>query len=246
MAGPVASAQPQAGPVPVYAVTVVKRFPHDPAAFTQGLVVDGDALLEGTGLTGRSDLRRVDLNTGRVLKRRALPSDVFGEGVTLLNGRVYQLTWQSKTGYVYDRATFALLRTFRYDTEGWGLTHDGRSLIMSDGSSTLTYLNPGTFRVERRVNVTADGKPVTNLNELEYVGGDILANVWMTDRIARIEPKTGRVTAWYDVSALSAGIPNRTPDDVPNGIAYDARTERLFVTGKRWPLLFEVKLGAER
>ena len=227
---------------PVHSVQVVRSYPHDSRAFTQGLVIEDGVLYEGTGLEGQSELRRVDLVTGRVLQRHALPSNVFGEGITSFKGQVLQLTWKNQLGYVYDRQSFQLIRTFPYATEGWGLTHDGKSLILSDGSSTLYFLNPATFAVQRKLNVTAAGVPVERLNELEFVNGSILANVWLTDRIARIDPNTGRVTAWYDLSAIVRSVPNRGPDDVLNGIAFDARTGRLYVTGKRWPALFEVKL----
>lgn len=236
----------QRGEVPVHGVTVVNTFPHDPRAFTQGLIYEDGVLYEGTGLEGQSELRKVDLQSGEVLERRALPANVFGEGLTSFGGLLVQLTWRTRVGYVYDKASLRRVRTFNYDTEGWGLTHDGTSLILSDGTSTLYYLNPTTFQVQRRVNVTANGQSVERLNELEYVNGEILANVWLTNRIARINPRSGQVTAWYDLTDIVNRVPNRTPDDVLNGIAYDARSGRLFVTGKRWPTLYEVKLQGER
>ncbi len=240
-------ADAQNAAIPVYPVEVVKSYPHDPAAFTEGLLFQDGALFESTGLEGQSELREVDLNTGKVLRRRALAPNLFGEGLASLGGLLYQLTWTTKLGYVYDEASFKPLRTFNYATEGWGLTQDGTNLIRSDGSSTLTFHKPGSFEVVRQLKVTAGGKPVDNLNELEYVKGAILANIWLTDRVARIDPQSGQVTAWYDLSKLSASIPGRGSDDVPNGIAYDAGTGRLFVTGKRWPTLFEVRLpGSSR
>lgn len=235
-----ASAQNAA--IPVYPVEVIKTYPHDPSAFTEGLIFQNGALYESTGLEGQSELRKVDLVTGKVLQRRALAPNLFGEGLAALGGLLYQLTWTTKLGYTYDPVGFKPLKTFNYATEGWGLTQDGTNLIRSDGSSTLTYHKPGSFEVVRQLRVTANGKPVDNLNELEYVNGAILANIWLTDRIARIDPKSGEVTAWYDLSKLSANIPNRGSDDVPNGIAYDQNKGRLFVTGKRWPTLFEVGL----
>lgn len=232
-----ASAEP-----PVRVPTVVNEFPHDTEAFTQGLVFADGVLYESTGLTGKSELRRVDLTTGRVLRRRPLPPTDFGEGLTAFDTRLVQLTWQSGTGYVYDRDDFELTKVFRYDGEGWGLTQDGESLIMSDGSATLRFLDPQTYAVRRRLTVTAGGTPVRRLNELEYVNGVILANVFTDERIARIDPRSGEVTAWYDLSDLADSVPGDPTQDVLNGIAYDDRTGRLFVTGKRWPHIFQVKL----
>ncbi|WP_245557573.1 glutaminyl-peptide cyclotransferase [Deinococcus peraridilitoris] len=228
---------------PVYSVRVVNTFPHDPNAFTQGLIFEDGVLYEGTGLEGQSELRKVDLKTGKVLQRLALPTNVFGEGLTSFAGQLVQLTWTTGVGYVYDKASFRRIRTFNYATEGWGLTHDGKSLILSDGSSRLYFLDPSTYRVQRTVNVTADGQNVVRLNELEFVGGQVLANVWLTNRIARIDPKSGKVSAWYDLTDIVNRVPDRGPDDVLNGIAYDAKGGRLFITGKRWPALYEVKLG---
>lgn len=221
----------------VETATVVRRLPHDPEAFTQGLVFDRGALYESTGLYGRSELRRVDLSSGKVLQRRRLDDDDFGEGLTAHDGRLIQLTWKSGTGYVYDRDSFRLLRRFRYETEGWGLTTDGHHLIMSDGSAVLSFLDPATFAVRRRVMVTAGGRPVERLNELEYVHGAVYANVWQTTRIARIDPATGRVDLWWDVAGI--GEPAR---GVANGIAYDDATGRMYLTGKNWTALYEVRL----
>ncbi len=222
---------------------VVNTYPHDRAAYTEGLVRDGAALYEGTGLNGQSSLRRVDLESGKVLQSVPLDPMYFGEGVTTWADQVIQLTWKSHKAFVYDKETFKLLKTFSYPTEGWGLTHDGASLIMSDGTSTLHFMDPVTFQETKRITVTDNGQPVVNLNELEYVRGEILANVWQTDRIARIAPETGRVIGWIDLTGLLSPA-ERPPsvDAVLNGIAYDAEHDRLFVTGKLWPKLFEITL----
>jgi glutamine cyclotransferase len=221
---------------------VIATHPHDREAFTQGLVFDDGVLYESTGLNGRSSLRKVNLQTGEVLQRRDIDPQYFAEGLTLFNDQFIQLTWQSNKGFVYDKATFAPLREWSYPTEGWGLTHDGKQLIMSDGSATLRFLNPETFAVEREVTVTEGGQPVVRLNELEYVNGEVFANVWQTDLIARIDPQTGRVNGWIDLSGLLSPADRAQPVDVLNGIAYDAAGDRLFITGKLWPKLFEIKL----
>jgi len=223
------------------AYKVVRSYPHDRRAWTQGLIYHDGALYEGTGLRGRSTLREVDLPSGAVLRSTELEDAYFGEGVTIWQDRIIQLTWTSGVGFVYDKDTFEPLRTFTYPTEGWGLTHDGTHLVMSDGTSVLRFWDPQTFEEIRRVEVVAGGKPVTNLNELEYVDGEILANVWQTDLIARIRPQDGRVTGWIDLSGLLTGA-DRQGADVLNGIAYDAAGNRLFVTGKYWPKLFEIEL----
>jgi len=230
--------------LPIYGYTVVRSYPHDPGAFTQGLQYVEGALYEGTGLNGRSSIRRVNLETGNVLKQHNIGSQYFGEGITVLGADLYELTWQSGIAFVYDRNTFAPKKSFKYTGEGWGLTHDGTSLIMSDGSEFLRVLDPATFAERRRLRVTAIGQPLKNLNELEFVKGEIFANVWMTDYIARIDPATGRVTAYVDLRGLMpANDPSR---DVLNGIAYDAAGDRLFVTGKLWPRLFEIKLAIKK
>lgn len=230
-----------AAETPVYGYRVIAAYPHDPAAFTQGLVYYQGDFYEGTGLRGHSSLRKVGMETGRVLQYRALPDVYFGEGVTLFGDRLYQLTWQSHVGFIYDRASFDFLTSFKYPTEGWGLTHNGRELIMSDGTPTLHFLKPDTLQELRQVSVWDEHGPVWRLNELEYIDGEVYANVWQTDRIARIDPETGRVKAWIDLSGL---LP---PDDRPganvlNGIAWDAEGGRLFVTGKLWPKLFQIEL----
>jgi len=233
-------------PPPVYGYQIIHTFPHDPAAYTEGLVFDSGFLYEGTGLDGQSTLRKTQLETGEVLQRHDLSPDVFGEGITIFGDRIIQLTWKSQLGYVYDKRTFRLLREFTYPTEGWGITQDGKNLIMSDGTATLYFLNPDTFERTGRVEVHSDTGPVTRLNELEYVDGEIYANVWQTDRIARIAPDTGQVLGWIDLSGLLNAQERRTPVDVLNGIAYDAEHNRLFVTGKLWPKLFEIKRVAPK
>lgn len=227
--------------VPVYTYAVVNTYPHDRDAFTQGLEYLEGVLYEGTGLKGRSSIRKVQLETGRVLARRDVAPEYFGEGVTVWKSELFQLTWQSGVAFVYDRETFAPRRTLKYVGEGWGLTHDGTGLIMSDGTDALRFLDPATFAERRRVKVTAGGQPVRELNELEFVKGEVLANVWQTDEVARIDPTTGRVTGWIDLSGLLTPR-ERASSEVLNGIAYDAAGDRLFVTGKLWPKLFEIRL----
>jgi glutamine cyclotransferase len=221
--------------------TVVHRYPHDAEAFTQGLEYHDGVLYEGTGLNGRSSIRKVDLASGRVLQRRALSPSFFGEGITIWNDTLIELTWQSQLAFVYDLETFQPRRTFTYTGEGWGLTHDGTSLIMSDGTADLRFLDPATFAERRRVTVTDGGVPVTELNELEWIKGEIYANVWQTDVVARIAPDTGRVLGWIDFKGL-LGSTKVSQDAVLNGIAYDDEGNRLFVTGKLWPYLYEVKV----
>lgn len=223
---------------------VVRTYPHDTSAYTQGLILADTILYESTGLYGRSDVRSVDLETGRVRKVVPLPESQFGEGLALLAGRLYQLTWQSGTGYVYDAATLAPVDSFRYDGEGWGLTTDGQSLIMSDGSDTLRYLDPGTFEVTRRLPVRfSTGTPTTKLNELEFIDGELFANVYQSDWIVRIDPRTGVVREVLDLAALPDQAKERAPgEEVLNGIAFDPRTGHLLVTGKHWATLFALAL----
>ena len=231
-------------PAPVYSYRIVNAYPHDPSAFTQGLVVDRGVLFESTGLLGASSLRRVDLVSGQVLQLRALPDTYFGEGITVWKDRIVQLTWQSHLGFVYDRDTFELRRQFSYPSEGWGITHDGHRLIMSDGSAALRFLDPITLQETGRVTVR-DGSTslaISWLNELEYVDGQVYANVWKTDLIARIAPDTGQVVGWIDLTGILSPQDHEGYVDVLNGIAYDADEERLFVTGKWWPKLFEIEL----
>ena len=228
--------------VPGYSYKVVNTYPHDRNAFTQGLAFENGVLYEGTGLRGRSTLRRVEFETGDILQIRELPARFFGEGVTVYGNKVIQLTWQSNVGFVYDKDSFALLQKFDYSTEGWGITHDGKHLIMSEGTSTLHLLDSETFEESGRIEVYDNNGPVIGLNELEYIQGEIYANVWPTDRIARIAPQTGRVIGWIELKGLLDSEERSEPVDVLNGIAYDANNDRLFVTGKLWPRLFEIEL----
>lgn len=227
---------------PVYSYNVVNTYPHDRSAFTQGLVFEDGVLYEGTGLNGRSTLRRVELETGEVLQIHELPAQFFGEGVTVYGNDIIQLTWQSHVGFVYDRDSFELLQEFNYSTQGWGITHDGERLIMSDGTATLYFLDPETFEEIGRVGVYDNDGSVNRLNELEYVQGEIYANVWQTNCIARIDPQTGQVVGWIELKGLLTPEDRSEPVDVLNGIAYDAENARLFVTGKLWPKLFEIEL----
>jgi glutaminyl-peptide cyclotransferase len=229
-------------PTPSYTYKIVDAFPHDPEAYTQGLVYKDGFLYEGTGLNGRSSLRKVRLETGEVLQQISLPQEFFGEGIAILRDKVFQLTWKSQTAFVYDAHDFRRLRQFSYQGEGWGLTTNGLELFMSDGTSEIRVLDPATFREKRRIKVHDGATPVTQLNELEFVAGEILANIWQTDRIARISPRTGKVTGWIDLSGILSPLYRRTPDAVLNGIAYDAKRKRLFVTGKLWPNFFEIQL----
>ena len=220
---------------------VVQTYPHDRNAFTQGLIYDRGDLYESTGLNGQSTIRRVDLETGKVLEVNDLEDRYFGEGMTLWKDRLIQLTWVSKTGFVYDKRTFEKVATFNYPTQGWGLTHDGKELILSDGSNVLYFFDPDTFEMVGQVEVIENDTPVAQLNELEFVNGEILANVWMSDRIARIDPETGNVKGWIDLTGIYEPRTNKR-DAVLNGIAYDKKENRLFVTGKLWSELFEIDL----
>ena len=235
----------QRKPAPVTGVQVVATFPHDPSSFTQGLVFADGQLYESTGLVGESTLRRVDLATGQTLQRIDVPAPHFAEGLALVGSELLQLTWRGQVGFVYDKKTFAQKRTFAYTSEGWGIAYDGTSrLMMSDGSDTLTFLDPKTLKAVRTLRVTDAGTPVANLNELEWIEGEIWANVWMTDRIARISPSTGEVNAWLDLSSLYPRGQRAPSADVLNGIAYDPSTRRIFVTGKKWPRLYQVRVAA--
>lgn len=241
----------QAG-IPVVSPVVLARYPHDRGAFTQGLQYVGQGILvESTGLVGSSGVRRVELESGRVLLGVSTPiREAFGEGVTVLGGVAYHLTWRTGVAFALDAVTLREVGRFTYSGEGWGLTHDGQSLVMSDGSSTLFWRDPKTFAVTRSVQVTDGEQPVGNLNELEAVRGSIYANVWHTDRIARIDPGTGKVTLWLDVRALTREVSAAasgvgrplTAEDVPNGIAFVPERGTLLLTGKRWPTVFEVQL----
>ena len=234
---------------PVYVADVVRRWPHDPEAFTQGLEVVGDRLYESTGIEGRSYVRVSDLASGAERGRANLGKEYFGEGITVFGGRLYQLTWKSRKGFIYDAATLEPKGSFEYSGEGWGLTHDSSSIIMSDGTSTLRFLDPETMATRRVLAVSDNGRAVGRLNELEWVKGEIFANVWQSDQIARIDPGTGRVAGWIDLSGLLSASERRggadengEPVDVLNGIAYDAAGDRLFVTGKLWPAIFQITL----
>jgi glutamine cyclotransferase len=225
---------------------IVHAYPHDQQAFTQGLIYLDGHLYESTGKEGHSSLREEDLETGRILQLHDVPDKYFAEGLTDWKNTLVQLTWQSHIALVYDRSTFKLLRTFHYDGEGWGLTHDARSLILSDGTSNLRFFDPDTFRETRRITVKDKGKPVTQLNELEYIHGEIYANVWHADRIARISPETGRVIGWIDLKDLMPRSQLSDDEAVLNGIAYDTAHDRLFVTGKLWPKIFEITIVPEK
>ena len=227
------------GPIS-YSYRIVNTYPHDENAFTQGLLFDDGVLYESTGLYGGSSLRRVELETGKILQSYALPIQYFGEGITLFEDKIIQLTWLDNKGFVYDKQSFALLQEFSYSTEGWGITSDGNRLIMSDGTSTLYFLDPVTFQKIGQVEVTDNG-PVERLNELEYINGKVYANVWEEEKIAIINPQTGQVEGWINLSGIQ-NAENQNPLNVLNGIAYDAKEDRLFVTGKNWPQLFEIKL----
>lgn len=225
---------------PVVTATVIRSFAHDTSAYTQGLVWHDGFLYESTGRTGHSSLRKVELETGRVLQRVPVAEPHFAEGLALFGSQLLQLTWQDQTGFVYDLASLRQVGTFAYEGEGWGLATDGHSLILSDGSSQLRFLDPGTYAQQRAVDVKDGEQFVNDLNELEWVKGEIWANVWHTNRIARIDPATGRVKAWVDLTGMMEAQPD--PEAVANGIAYDAAHDRLFVTGKLWPKLFEISV----
>jgi len=230
---------------PVYTFHIIKSYPHDPEAYTQGLIFRDGFLYESTGRNGRSSLRKVKLETGEVVQQLRLDSQYFAEGLASWRGRLIQLTWQSNIAFVYDAATFSVENTLSYSGEGWGLTEAGTRLIMSDGSDTLRLLDPATFRERGRLSVRDGRAAVHNLNELEFVNGEVYANIWHTDRIARISPDSGRVVGWIDLSGLLPRVYQLEAEAVLNGIAYDAAGDRLFVTGKLWPKLFEIKVTRE-
>lgn len=225
-----------------YTYQIVNVYPHDESAFTQGLVIENGILYEGTGLKGQSTLRRVNLETGNVTQLHSLSDDLFGEGITVFEDRIIQLTWTSRKGFVYEKNSFEPLQTFNYSTEeGWGLTHNGSTLIMSVGNETLYFLHPETFQIVSQVDVYDNKGPVYDLNELEYINGSVYANIWQEDTIAIINPQTGNVTGWIDLTGLK-DLVNQNTGDVLNGIAYDSNENRLFVTGKKWSKLFEIQL----
>ncbi len=225
-----------------FSYQIVNIFPHDSNAFTQGLVFLDGKLIESTGQEGRSTLRSVELQTGKVLKRVDVPLPYFAEGVALLNNKLYQLTWIHNLGFIYDAQTLEKVGEFNYSGEGWGLATDGRSLLLSDGSNRIRFLDPDSFRVTKTIAVVDGQTPINKLNELEYVNGEIYANVWHDDRIAVVDPETGRVKAWIDLTGLLQPGDVTDPEAVLNGIAFDQSSNRLFVTGKLWPRVFEIKI----
>jgi glutaminyl-peptide cyclotransferase len=230
--------------IPLYGFMVKNTYPHDPQAFTQGLSIRDGYLYETTGMNGRSSLRKVELASGKVLQKKDLAPEFFGEGSALVGQDIVGLTWTSHAGFVYDLKTFALKRRFNYAGEGWGLASDAQHLYMSDGSADIRVLDPKTLEEQRRIHVTAEGKPITQLNELEVVDGQLFANVWGTDVIARIDPASGNVVGWIDLTGLLPPEKRGTTsvDAVLNGIAWDSKHKRLYVTGKLWPKLFEIEL----
>lgn len=229
---------------PEYTFEIVRTFPHDSSAFTQGLAYRDGFLYEGTGINGQSSLRKVRLETGEVVQRVDLSPEFFGEGIALVKNEVVQLTWQSQTGFVYSLSDFHLLRRFSYSGEGWGLATSGNDhdIFMSDGSSEIRVLDSGTLAEKRRFTVHDGDIPINRLNELEFVEGEIFANVWQSDRIARISPQSGKVVGWIDLAGLLSPIYRAEPNAVLNGIAYDSSRKRLFVTGKLWPSVFEIRI----
>ena len=240
------SAQTRNPPTPEYTFKVIHAYPHDPQAFTQGLAWRDGFLYEGTGLNGRSSLRKVRLETGEVLQRTDLPQEFFGEGIALHKNEIIQLTWLSHIGFAYDAVDFHLLRQFSYQGEGWGLatntTPASNELFMSDGTSEIRVLDANTLAEKRRFTVRDGNKPIDQLNELEFVEGELLANIWQTDKIARISPHTGKILGWINLKGLLSPMYKLEPGAVLNGIAYDPIHKRLFVTGKLWPTLFEIRL----
>lgn len=227
---------------PEYGFEVVRQFPHDSAAFTQGFTYHNGFFYEGTGREGQSSLRQVEPETGRLVRKAELAPELFGEGIAVFEQDVIQLTWLSHVGFVYDLSDFHLLRTFTFPGEGWGLATDGRDLFMSDGSSEIRVLDAHTFREKRRIQARDGGKPVGKLNEMEFVEGEIYANIWHSDRIARISPQTGQVVGWIDLTGILGPFYQREAEAVLNGIAYDSKWKRLFVTGKLWPKIFEIRV----
>jgi glutaminyl-peptide cyclotransferase len=240
-----AQSAPATKKIPQYKVKIIRTFPHDTDAFTEGLVYSGGFLYESTGMNGKSSMRKIELETGKVVKKSDLPTQYFGEGLTEWEGTFIQLTWRSGKGFVYNRETFSIEREFSFSGEGWGITHDGKSLIMSNGSNRLTYLNPRTFEQERVLPVLSGDKPIRLLNELEYIKDEIYANIWQKDFVARISPKTGEITGWIDMSDLRKELSDGQRAEVLNGLAYDPEGDRIFVTGKLWSKLFQVEIASQ-
>ena len=235
-----------AEPVPTYTYKVKNTWPHDRRAYTQGLIFRDGILWESTGQYGSSSLRKVELKTGKVIKQISVPAKYFAEGMTVFHNKVFQLTWQEHKGFIYDPETFEKQGEFDYAGEGWGLTHDGHSLIMSDGTNQIRFLDPTTLKTTRTISVFDAGEPVSQLNELEYIDGEIYANIWQSDRIVRLDPKSGKILGWIDMTGLLKTKDRTGEEDVLNGIAYDEAGKRLFVTGKMWPKLFEVEIVPDR
>jgi glutamine cyclotransferase len=240
---PVSSIPTELAPQMTY--EVINEFPHDSDAFTQGLIYLDGFFYESTGLYGESSLRKVAIESGEVMQKIDLLPEYFAEGLTHWDGGLIQLTWRENTGFVYDLEDFSLTDQFSYPTEGWGLTHDGKQLIMSDGSSTLYFLDPGSYRVVDQITVTRDGQEVVRLNELEYILGEVFANIWQTDMIIRINPENGEVQGEINMSGILPAFERTAQTDVLNGIAYDPETDRLFITGKLWPKVFEIRLVSQ-
>lgn len=228
--------------IPVYTYEVINSWPHDPAAFTQGLVFLDGKLFESTGHYGSSTLRKLDLNKGEILKKVPVAAQCFAEGIAIFKGKIYQLTWEEHKAFVYDLKSLRLESELPYEGEGWGLTHDDHQLIMSDGTNQIRFVDPVTFKTTRTITVTDNGSPVNSLNELEFIKGEIYANIWKSDRIARIDPRDGRLLGWIDLTGLYPAVDRPNSEDVLNGIAYDEKDDRLLVTGKRWPKIFEIRL----
>jgi glutamine cyclotransferase len=229
-------------PAPEYSYELINTWHHDPDAFTQGLQFYNGELYETTGLNGHSSLRKVDVTTGKVLQKIDIPAEYFGEGMTIFHGKIYVLTYQTHIGFIYDLKTFTKLGSWQYEGEGWGLTNDGTYILMSNGTNKINYLDPNSLAIVKTIEVKDQGYLVEKLNELEYIKGEIYANIWTTDRVAKIDPATGNVTAWINFSGLLTPMERTEKVDVLNGIAYDEKTDRIFVTGKLWPKLFEVKI----
>jgi len=228
--------------IPVYTYKIINTYPHDHNAFTQGLIFEDGILYESTGLYGRSSLRKVDLESGFIIQHCNLPQQFFGEGITIYKDKIIWLTWRSGTGFVFDKNDFKLLQSFKYQTEGWGITNDGASLIMSDGTAFLYFLDPETFKEIGKIEVRDNNGAVTYLNELEYIEGEVYANVWQTEKIARINPYNGKITGWIELGGLLSSQGYQHPVDVLNGIAYDSKNRRIFVTGKLWSKIFEIQI----